>query len=180
MDAVLYRLRSFRDSGRPLSGRISAKQVFSNPVHFLAFGFGSGLAPRAPGTAGSLVGVAIDAMLRSAGADWSLRLMIVFVVSAVGVWICGASARELGEHDHPGIVWDEIAGVMLTLVVAPDGWRGMVFGFILFRIFDILKPWPISVIDKRVAGGLGIMLDDILAALFAMAAMMILLAIGII
>lgn len=163
-----------------MSARINAKEVFSNPVHFLAFGFGSGLAPWAPGTAGSLVGLAIDAMLREAGADWSLRLMIVLLVSAIGVWICGASARQLGEHDHPGIVWDEIAGVMLTLVVAPDGWRGMFFGFALFRVFDILKPWPISVIDKRVAGGLGIMLDDMLAALFAMAAMTILLAIGIV
>ncbi len=163
-----------------MSGRIDAKQVFSSPVHFAAFGFGSGLAPWAPGTAGSLVGVAIDAMLRSAGADWSMRLMIALGVCVIGVWICGASARKLGEHDHPGIVWDEIAGVMLTLVVAPDGWRGIFFGFVLFRVFDILKPWPISLIDRKIAGGLGIMLDDILAALFAMAAMTILLMAGII
>ncbi|NNF52679.1 MAG: phosphatidylglycerophosphatase A [Gammaproteobacteria bacterium] len=163
-----------------MSERVEAKRVFSSPVHFLAFGLGAGLAPRAPGTAGSLVGVALDALLRSAGADWSIRLVVALLFCVAGIGICGASARRLGEHDHPGIVWDEIAGMMLVLVVAPDGWRGMVFGFILFRVFDILKPWPISVADKKVSGGLGIMLDDVLAALFAMAAMTILLATGII
>ncbi len=156
------------------------RQVFSDPVHILAFGFGSGLAPWAPGTAGTLVGVAIDVLMRSAGAEWPIRLALAVLVSVAGIWICGASARRLGEHDHPGIVWDEIAGILLTLVVAPDGWRGAFYGFVLFRVFDILKPWPIRVIDRKVAGGLGIMLDDLLAALFAMAAMMILLATGIV
>ena len=162
-----------------MSGRIEAKRVFSSPVHFFAFGFGSGLAPWAPGTAGSLVGVAFDVLLRGIGADWTIRLILALLLCVVGIGICGASARGLGEHDHPGIVWDEIAGVMLVLVVAPDGWLGIVCGFVLFRIFDIVKPWPISVIDSKVSGGLGIMLDDVLAAIFAMAAMMILLATGI-
>ena len=127
-----------------------------------------------------MVGVAIDALMRGAGFEWVARLIVALLVCVAGVWICGASARELGEHDSPGIVWDEIAGVLLTLLVAPDGWRGMLAGFVLFRIFDILKPWPISVIDRQVTGGLGIMLDDVIAAFFAMAAMMILLATGIV
>ncbi len=157
-----------------MTSPVSARQVFTNPVHFLAFGFGSGLAPWAPGTAGTLVGVALDALLRSAGAEWSARLVIALLVSAAGIWICGASARKLGEHDHPGIVWDEIAGILLTLAIVPNGWRGVFFGFVLFRVFDILKPWPIRVIDRRVSGGLGIMLDDLLAALFAIAIMLVL------
>lgn len=163
-----------------MSGRVSAKRVLSDPVHLLAFGFGSGLAPWAPGTAGTLVGVVADAMLRGAGADGLTRLMIALLVAIAGIWICGASARSLGEHDHPGIVWDEIAGVMLTLSFAPDGWRGMFFAFVLFRLFDILKPWPISAIDRKIEGGLGIMLDDVLAAVFAIAAMMVLLAMGVV
>ncbi len=157
-----------------MTSPVSARQVFTNPVHFLAFGFGSGLAPWAPGTAGTLVGVALDALLRSAGAEWSARLVVALLVSAAGIWICGASARKLGEHDHPGIVWDEIAGILLTLAIVPNGWRGVFFGFVLFRVFDILKPWPIRVIDRRVSGGLGIMLDDLLAALFAIAIMLVL------
>lgn len=159
---------------------IRARQVFSDPVHFLAFGFGSGLAPVAPGTAGTVVGVVADLLLRTAGVEWSLRLLIAIAVSVLGIWICGASARKLGEHDHPGIVWDEIAGVMLVLAATPGGWRGVLIGFVLFRMFDILKPWPIREIDRRVAGGIGIMLDDILAALFAIAVMMLLAMTGLV
>lgn len=157
-----------------MKGPLSARQVLADPVHFLAFGFGSGLAPWAPGTAGTLVGLVFEFLLRSAGADWTLRLIIAVMVTAAGIWICGESARRLGEHDHPGIVWDEIAGILVTMLAAPAGWRGMLFGFMLFRLFDVMKPWPISWADRKVSGGLGIMLDDILAALFAAAAMMLL------
>ncbi len=159
---------------------VDPREVFASPVHLLAFGFGSGLAPKAPGTAGTVVGVAIDLLLRELGADWPLRLLIAVIVSVAGIWICGTSARRLGAHDHPGIVWDEIAGILLVLALAPGGWRGILAGFVLFRIFDILKPWPIRVIDKRVGGGTGIMLDDVLAALFAIAAMMLMQAGGLV
>lgn len=157
-----------------MTGRPAARRVLTDPVHFLAFGFGSGLAPWAPGTAGTMVGLAFDVLLRSAGIGWTPRLVIALLVTAAGIWICGESARRLGEHDHPGIVWDEIAGILLTMLAAPAGWRGMLFGFALFRLFDVLKPWPIGWADRRVTGGLGIMLDDTLAALFAIAAMMLL------
>ena len=157
-----------------MKGQPGARQVFTDPVHFLAFGFGSGLAPWAPGTAGSLVGLALELMLRLAGLDWMLRLLIALLVIAAGIWICGESARRLGEHDHPGIVWDEIAGILLTMLAAPPGWRGMLGGFVLFRVFDVFKPWPISWADRKVSGGTGIMLDDVLAAIFAIAAMMLL------
>lgn len=163
-----------------MKGRVGAHQVFTDPVHFLAFGFGSGLAPWAPGTAGTLAGLGIELLLRLAGIEWTLRLLVVLLVIVVGVWICGASARKLGEHDHPGIVWDEIAGILLTMLAVPDGWRGMLIGFALFRVFDILKPWPISWADRKVSGGTGIMLDDILAAVFAIAVMLLLRVTGIV
>ena len=85
-----------------------------------------------------------------------------------GIWLCGRSADRLGVHDHPAIVWDEIVGYLITMLLAPTGWVWILLGFILFRIFDIWKPWPIRWLDKQVRGGAGIMLDDVLAAVFAM------------
>ena len=111
-----------------------ARKVMRDPVHILAFGFGTGLAPFAPGTFGSL---------------------------------CGESAKRLGVHDHGGIVWDEIAGMYLTLFIAPVSVLGWVLAFVLFRVMDIVKPWPIRDLDHRLGGGLGIMLDDLAAALYA-------------
>jgi len=145
--------------------RPTASQVLRDPVHFFAFGFGAGLAPRAPGTAGTLVAVPIDLVLRTL--DLGPRIGVVIAVCAIGFWICGESARRLGEHDHPGIVWDEIAGYLLTMLAAPPGWLWVVAGFALFRLFDILKPWPIRDLDHGISGGTGIMLDDIVAGLFA-------------
>jgi phosphatidylglycerophosphatase A len=87
----------------------------------------------------------------------------------VGVWVCDTASRDLGVHDHPGIVWDEIAGFLLTMLAAPPGWQWILVGFALFRLFDIWKPWPIGWLDRRVAGGLGIMLDDLVAGVFAAA-----------
>jgi len=145
--------------------RPTAAQVLRDPVHFLAFGFGAGLAPRAPGTAGTLIAVPIELMLRTLGLG--SRIAVVVAVCVIGFWICGESARRLGEHDHPGIVWDEIAGYLLTMLAAPPGWPWVVAGFALFRLFDILKPWPIRELDHGIGGGTGIMLDDIVAGLFA-------------
>jgi len=142
-----------------------ARKVFSDPVHFLAFGFGAGLAPVAPGTAGSLVGVALAWLT----VDFSLtiRLALLLALIAAGTWLCGESARRIGVHDHGGIVWDEIAGIYATLLVAAPGVVAWSIGFGLFRFFDIAKPWPIRDLDHRLGGGAGIMLDDLVAALYA-------------
>ena len=85
----------------------------------------------------------------------------------MGVWLCGKASSDLGVHDHPGIVWDEFAGMFVTMIAVPVTWISVLAGFLLFRLFDIWKPWPIGLLDKRVSGGLGIMLDDILAGVFA-------------
>ena len=143
-----------------------AKQVFSSPVHFLAFGFGSGLAPFAPGTFGTLM--AIPLYLLISQLPILGYALITLLVCITGIWICDKSSRSLGVHDHSGIVWDEFAGYFVTMFMAPPGWPWIVIGFALFRLFDIWKPWPVSVLDKKVQGGLGIMVDDILAGFFAL------------
>jgi phosphatidylglycerophosphatase A len=135
------------------------------PLHLLAFGFGAGLSPRAPGTMGTLVAVPLY-LLVSLLPLWGY-LAVTAVVAVAGVWICGWSAARLGVHDHPGIVWDEIAGYLVTMILAPAGLAWVLAGFVLFRLFDILKPWPIGWLDRRVGGGLGIMLDDLVAGVFA-------------
>ena len=137
----------------------------ADPVHCLALGFGSGLAPFAPGTFGSLVGLGFALALAPLGLAWNLGLTLLAVLA--GIWICGESARRLGVHDHPAIVWDEIAGMMITMLAVPDAWWGAPLAFALFRLFDIAKPWPIREIDHGLGGGAGIMLDDVLAGLFA-------------
>lgn len=137
-----------------------------NPVHLLAFGLGSGCAPRAPGTAGTLLAAVLYLPIFSQ-LELCLYLPLLGLVILLGVWLCGRTSRDLGVHDHPGIVWDEFAGFWLTMVAAPPGWPWLVAGFVLFRLFDIWKPWPIGWLDRRVGGGLGIMLDDLLAGAFA-------------
>jgi phosphatidylglycerophosphatase A len=138
-----------------------------NPAHLLAFGLGAGAAPKAPGTAGTLVAVPLY-LLVSGLPLWGY-LAITVAAFLAGIWICGRTAEDLGTHDHPGIVWDEVVGFLVTMTAAPAGWAWLVAGFALFRGFDILKPWPIHWLDARVGGGLGIMLDDLAAGLFAFA-----------
>jgi len=146
------------------SKRLTLKDL-RQPVNFLALGFGSGLAPKAPGTFGTLAAVPIYLMMTSLSSNH--YLLLTALISVIGIWICGTSAEILGVHDHSGIVWDEIAGFLITMYLAPSGWLWIVLGFIYFRIFDILKPWPISWLDRRVGGGFGIMIDDVIAGLFA-------------
>jgi phosphatidylglycerophosphatase A len=141
--------------------------IWRNPIHFLAFGFGSGAMPVAPGTFGTLAAVPIYWFMQPLSL-WAY-LAVVLAVCVVGVWLCDVTSRDLGVHDHGGIVWDEIAGYLITMIAAPSGWQWMLVGFVLFRIFDIIKPWPIGWADRRVQGGLGIMLDDVLAAVYALA-----------
>jgi phosphatidylglycerophosphatase A len=144
---------------------VPARQVLTDPVHFLAFGFGTGLAPVAPGTVGSLPGMLIAWATLPLPLTWRLAIGVLLVLT--GIWLCGESARRIGVHDHSGIVWDEIAGMYLVLLVAPPQIAAWVLGFALFRLFDIWKPWPIRDLDHRLAGGAGIMLDDVIAALYA-------------
>lgn len=148
-----------------MSKVISAKLVFSHPIHFLAFGFGSGLVAKAPGTSGTLMAIPLFLLMSTFSLPVYIALCIF--VSLIGVYICGQSARLLNAHDHPGIVWDEFAGFFITMIGFAVTWQNVVIGFILFRIFDIFKPWPIKWIDQKVTGGFGIMLDDILAGVFA-------------
>jgi len=143
-----------------------ARTVLTDPVHILAFGFGTGLSPVAPGTVGSLVGVLLAWLTLDLGLP--LQLGVAAAISLSGVWICGESARRIGVHDHGGIVWDEIAGMYITLLAAPPTVAGWTLAFVLFRAFDIAKPWPIRDLDHRIHGGLGIMLDDLVAALYAL------------
>lgn len=148
----------------------SPRPDMSNPVHFLAFGFGSGLAPKAPGTFGTLAAMPLWYLLTFL--PWWAFLLATLLVIAVGPWLCGQTSRDLGVHDHGGIVWDEFAGLLVTfiplaLVGAAPTVAVAVTGFVLFRIFDVLKPWPIGWLDRRVHGGTGIMVDDLLAGVYA-------------
>ena len=137
-----------------------------NPLHFLSLGFGSGLMPKAPGTFGTLAAIPVYIVL--SGLNLELYIVSVIVLSIVGIWLCAYTSEKLGVHDHPGIVIDEFAGYLITMIALPATWLWMLIGFILFRFFDIVKPWPISWLDKHVHGGTGIMLDDILAGLLAL------------
>ena len=139
--------------------------ILRQPVHFLAFGFGAGLSPKAPGTFGTLVAVPIVMVAMHFG--WTAHLVFTIAAALAGIYICGESSRRLGVHDHSGIVWDEITGYSVTMLAAPADWRWLLAGFALFRFFDILKPWPIWEADHSLSGGLGIMLDDIIAGIFA-------------
>jgi phosphatidylglycerophosphatase A len=140
--------------------------IWRNPIHFLAFGLGSGAAPKAPGTFGTLA--AIPLWLLFADLPILSYIAVVVVASLVGIWLCGQTSKDLGVHDHGGIVWDEFVGLWITYIALPEGWVWVLFGFLLFRLFDIWKPWPIGWADRKVNGGLGIMLDDILAGFMAL------------
>ena len=146
---------------RPLGARDLA-----DPAVLLACGLGAGLAPRAPGTAGTLLGVVL--WLALAGTPLAVYLGAVALLFAAGVWLCGRAARRLGVHDHPGVVLDEIVGYLVAMIAVPATWQWAAAGFVLFRLFDIWKPWPIAVADTKVTGGLGVMLDDVLAALYTL------------
>ena len=146
-------------------GRELSRKVLTDPVNFLAFGLGTGLAPVAPGTVGSLLGVVLAWLLLDVGI-WE-QVGIAAGLCAAGVWLCGESARRIGVHDHGGIVWDEICGMYVTLLAAPVTAGGWIVAFLAFRAFDIVKPWPIRDLDHRLRGGVGIMLDDLVAALYA-------------
>lgn len=146
---------------RPMKPTELPRPRLADPVQFLAFGFGSGCAPRAPGTFGTVAAVAL--YLPIARLPLEAYLAVLVFAALLGIWLCGEASRRLDVHDHPGIVWDEIVGYFVTMIGVPFGPGWMLAGFVLFRLFDIWKPWPIGWLDRRVSGGLGIMVDDILA-----------------
>ena len=136
-------------------------------IHFVAFGFGAGHAPAAPGTFGTLVAVPIYLLLREGGL--AVYVGVVLAMFVAGIWLCGITERDLGAQDAPGIVWDEIVGYLIAMLAVPTGWPWVVAGFVLFRLFDIVKPFPIRTLERRVGGGLGVMLDDALAGAYVLA-----------
>ena len=131
----------------------------------LAFGFGSGLSPKAPGTVGTIA--AIPLWLLLAQLPQIPYILVVAAAALIGISICGVVADRLGVHDHGGIVWDEFVGLWIAMAFLPPTYVSLALGFVLFRLFDIIKPWPISWLDKHVGGGLGIMIDDVVAGLAA-------------
>ena len=145
--------------------RIPARSVFTDLGCFLGFGFGAGLAPVAPGTFGTLVAIPVYLALRPLDVvAYSVAVLFLFLL---GIPICQRTENRIGVSDHSGIVWDEIVGYLITLAAVPSSWENIVAGFMLFRLFDIFKPWPIRLLDRSLHGGLGIMLDDAVAGIFA-------------
>lgn len=144
-------------------------RLLLNPGHFLSLGFGSGLAPFAPGTWGTLVAVPLYLLLVEL--SFPLYLLVILLSFGVGVYLCGYTSKALGVHDHSGIVWDEWVGFWITMIAVPVTWQWILAGFVLFRFFDIVKPWPVRVADEKMKGGFGIMIDDVLAGLYALACM---------
>ena len=145
---------------------IGLKQL-KDPVVLVAVGFGSGLAPKAPGTAGTLVAIPLYLLMQPL--PLISYLLIVTCLFIAGIWICTYAAEKFGVHDHPAIVIDEIVGYLITMIAAPEGWPAIVVGFVLFRLLDAIKPWPVSWFDRNISGGIGIMLDDVIAGIIALA-----------
>jgi len=146
--------------------KVVRKVVLGTPTGFLAFGLGAGLSRYAPGTMGTIVAIPFAIALRTLpDAIFWLLLALLF---ALGIYLCEITSKRLGQHDPGGIVWDEMVGYWLTVSLLPLSWPWWLAAFVLFRFFDIVKPWPIRRVEKGFGGGLGIMLDDIIAALYAM------------
>lgn len=136
------------------------------PHQFFGLGFGLGLAPKAPGTFGTFA--ALPFIFTTMYFPLWSQIVFAVVISVFGLWACGKTADDLGVHDHPAIVWDEVAGFYITMIGAAISWQSLLVGFVLFRFFDIVKPGPIRILDKRLHGGFGIMADDVLAGIFSL------------
>ncbi|MGH8183709.1 MAG: phosphatidylglycerophosphatase A family protein [Rhodanobacteraceae bacterium] len=143
------------------------RQLMAHPAGWIATALGAGLSPKAPGTAGSLVALLPWwFLLRGLPVSWYVLVLVAGFL--LGVWACEVSDRRLGMHDQGALVWDEVIGMWITLIAAPAAWWWMFVGFALFRLFDIWKPWPVSWADRRIHGGLGVMLDDVIAGIYAL------------
>ncbi len=155
---------------------MSKQKVGLTPIsmhRIIAVFFGSGCVPVAPGTFGTLA--AIPLYLLIAEKSLIAYCLVTCVVIVVGIWAAGRLSSEIGTHDHGAIVVDEVAGYLITMMFIPFSWTALLCGFFLFRFFDILKPWPIGWIDKHVHGGSGIMVDDLIAGVFANIVLLVLL-----
>jgi phosphatidylglycerophosphatase A len=141
------------------------KFLLSHPAHFFALGFGSGLAPKAPGTFGTLLGLPLFWLI--ARYALNTQLVIIAALFIIGIYFCDKAGNALGVSDHGAIVWDEIVAIMLVLTIAPFTWFWWVLAFSLFRLFDIWKPYPICYFDAKLKNGFGVMFDDLLAAIYA-------------
>ena len=146
---------------------LNARFLFAHPAHFIALGFGSGLAPFAPGTFGTLVAIPIAAVLRVYTSDVGFVACIVSLF-AVGVWACEVTSRDLGVADHGSIVIDEVVAFLIVLYFVGGDPLRQAFAFLLFRVFDIAKPPPIRQVDSTLKNGFGVMLDDVLAAAYTL------------
>lgn len=149
-----------------LSDKKIPLRLLKDPRCLLAFGFGSGCASKAPGTFGTLAAIPFYLLI----SDFApLHYLLVCLGSfVVGCYLCDIASQKLQVHDHGGIVWDEFVGYWIAMFAAPSGWQWVLIGFVLFRLFDIWKPWPIRILDKHVHGGFGIMIDDVVAGLYAL------------
>ena len=151
------------------TSRPDLKFLLAHPAHLVAFGFGTGLAPKAPGTVGTLLGLPLFWLVVTVAQDLPNQIIFLIATFLLGIWACARTGRTLGVADHGGMVWDEIVAFALVLLFTPAGWLWMLLAFALFRLFDILKPWPIRLADTHFKSGFGVMFDDLLAALYAIA-----------
>ena len=151
------------------TSRPDFKFLFAHPAHLIAFGFGSGLAPKAPGTVGTLLGLPLFWLIVAVAPGLTNQIILLIAAFLLGVWACGRTGRALGVADHGGMVWDEVVAFALMLLFTPPGWLWIALAFALFRLFDILKPWPIRFADMHLKSGFGVMFDDLLAAGYAIA-----------
>lgn len=140
--------------------------IWRNPWHFIAFGFGSGALPIAPGTFGTLMAIPFYLAIQHLPHLIYLVILLIVIIGSIG--ICNKVSREIGIHDHQGMCLDEIVGYLVTMFAAPHGLKWIIIGFILFRLFDIFKPQPIRYIDEKIMGGAGMILDDVVAGIYSL------------
>ena len=147
--------------------------MLAHPARFIALGFGTGLSPFAPGTVGTLLGFPVYWVASGLLAPYGPLAMLALIAAMflLGVWACARTGRDLGIADHSGMNWDEIVAFQLVLLLAPQAWQWQAFAFFGFRFFDVVKPPPIRQVDAQLKGGLGVMLDDVLAAFYTLLAM---------
>jgi phosphatidylglycerophosphatase A len=139
--------------------------VWRNPLHFIAFGFGTGSIPFAPGTFGTLIAIPFYLAMQSLSVWTYLAITLLAILGSI--WICDKTSRDIGIEDHQGMCLDEVVGFLVTMFCAPIGWKWILAGFLLFRLFDIWKPWPIHIVDAQVKGGFGMILDDVMAGIYS-------------